>query len=900
MKILQLIYTSCKKGLSSGAGFQTFSMSRGITEEERREIERYGLYVPPTNLPTQPTEEEIKARFPVASRFFRLESGRFGICQSRYIGCDYSGRYGNYFSHALIFEKNGFPVYPIQWYNSPVFRDHLTEIETRLESTPPPLPPLEMEELTSALSIRFDDVMEFIDKNGIDQVKQMVSAAISYDRDHRSLILSDLQTNIPYWIAAIQMAFPLKLVHNLTFSTYAHDPAGMNVLISGIPRAGSRFLFSDTQRNYEYYIFDFDEQNSHVIDSEYKFTKNVDLGYTVSKESLREFHNFIALFDFDFINKELDSIDALFRMARIGLEDLNPEQILAAVEFANKYASPVVLGQLSDSLFQIRDSLIDKVDAKSAEIVAKFLFKIARQSSEKKHLETAYRFFFRILDHLIIHYPRPDLEITVNFYCNIMDENRAYGEEFAKLALSSGRLKQMTQTISNAKDPLRTEIYFNLAAVTVTSFRYGWDFMMDNHPVFESFIQYSIASLILSEENLKGALSAAAKDKDFFVQFISFCLARGRIDENAGGVFLNAFIRALADKPTDTAVGIRLKLVQEGHGNFIYQEYLQLLRHSTKRREFFQVYFDQIFSRNLDFMEHYFSRAVNEYLELLPDREYFDACSAVIDAAGSINDNNVMKRVVEGFEKGVPMSEPDKKKSRELEKKLTSLVEIKKERRIFTVPDITRLVLLGIRLEKAAAYAAQLKISSLIDNGTLSLEQLEKRRVNDYYKWCLPNVIRLVNSSNDHKILFQWFGSSKLDKLFALDYIAELKKVLKEEKESGTEPLTDFLKFYLSTLVKDRQYFAVREKLRESLVKILSKLSKSRFSAVRARINSTIAADEPAAARAWRDILQEVDEKNKKSFFNRMKRVFGSGKKVNEKKVKKNKIKIKKIKKKRR
>jgi hypothetical protein len=126
MKVYQLIYTSCKKGLSSGAGFQTYSMSEGITGEERRELERYGLYVPPTNLPSQPGKEEIDNLFPVALRFFRLESGRFGVSQSRYIGQDYSGRYGNYFCHALVLENGYFPVYPIQLLQAPAFRFALT------------------------------------------------------------------------------------------------------------------------------------------------------------------------------------------------------------------------------------------------------------------------------------------------------------------------------------------------------------------------------------------------------------------------------------------------------------------------------------------------------------------------------------------------------------------------------------------------------------------------------------------------------------------------------------------------------------------------------------------------------------------------------------------------------
>lgn len=75
MKLLQFIYTSCRRGLSAGSGFQTHAMSEGITEEERVELERITVYVPPMDLTSQPNGEEI-ASFPVAFSFFRLESGR--------------------------------------------------------------------------------------------------------------------------------------------------------------------------------------------------------------------------------------------------------------------------------------------------------------------------------------------------------------------------------------------------------------------------------------------------------------------------------------------------------------------------------------------------------------------------------------------------------------------------------------------------------------------------------------------------------------------------------------------------------------------------------------------------------------------------------------------------------
>ncbi len=536
MKILQLIYTSCKKGLSPGAGFQTFAMSEGITGEERREIERYGLYVPPTNLPTQPTEEEIKTQFPVAFRFFRLESGRFAICQAKYIGRDYSGRYGNYFSHTLILEKDHFSFYPIQWYNSPLFRDRLTPVEMDTETTPPPLPCIEPAQFTAALTIRFEDVAAFIENKGMESLKELLSAAINYHQDHRRLVLSDTQANIPIWIAAVQMAFPLPMAHTLTFATYVHDPAAMNVLLSGVPKTGSRFAFSETQRNYEYYIFNLAEPGAPVVEIQYDYIKNVDLGYTVSPDSLQEYHRFITQFDFNFINRELENINALYRMVRVGIVDLPAESLTAAIEFAGQYASPPVLGQLSDTLQGLLPRLIPNVDYQSAMIVARFLFKIARQTQGKKHLDTAYTFFHEALDHFILNLSQPDLDAIHHFYTTIMEENLTYGEEFAKQTLAASRLKQINHFLSQNSLPLPIEIYFHLIIGTVISFRYTWLSMIENYPAFVSYIRFSATQLVNLPANIDRVMLTASKDKEFFVHFVSFCL-RQQIVNVPGGFY---------------------------------------------------------------------------------------------------------------------------------------------------------------------------------------------------------------------------------------------------------------------------------------------------------------------------------------------------------------------------
>ena len=213
-KALQLYYTSCKKGLSSGSGFQTFSMSEGISNEERLEIEHYGLYVAPLDMPSQPSMEEVATMFPTSFSFFRLRTGRFGVARSKYVGKDYSGRFGNYFVHALILNDGLFPFHPIRLFGSSIFRDGLTEQEMDVPQAPDPLPSLGIDDLALDGNLDQNIVREFVQNNHRGEViEKIVAATLAFETSHRPLVFCDSWKNIPYWIGALQMAFPVNMAH---------------------------------------------------------------------------------------------------------------------------------------------------------------------------------------------------------------------------------------------------------------------------------------------------------------------------------------------------------------------------------------------------------------------------------------------------------------------------------------------------------------------------------------------------------------------------------------------------------------------------------------------------------------------------------------------------------------
>lgn len=244
MQASQYMYTSWKN--SPNFGFGTYSKSTDITAEEEVVISLMMKYRPPTNLPYEPTEEEIEKLFPRVFGYFRLPGGRYCMAQSVYIGHEYkgfedAGRMGNFFIHAYVFDEN--PKFRAATFiGSDIFRRDLTLEEWRA-TNPPPLPKvdipevgtLSMQELTSFLS----------DGSRKEMLKTMVQTAIERIPENKPIFINDKPENLPMWFNAISLAMPADLTHKITFIMLTPESKLMSVRIP----PESKPLFTNISRD---------------------------------------------------------------------------------------------------------------------------------------------------------------------------------------------------------------------------------------------------------------------------------------------------------------------------------------------------------------------------------------------------------------------------------------------------------------------------------------------------------------------------------------------------------------------------------------------------------------------------------------------------------------------------
>lgn len=215
MEALQYIYTSWKNGDSTEKGYMIYSRSEGISESECTAIKDAMQYLAPKELTLTPTPQEIADIFPYAFSYFVLPTGRGCVAQSTYLGKDYSGRYGNYIIHALIFDINDLPCRPAEFFAEPYIKTAMTQEELDAPSPVPPLPPLHISEYASV--INDEQLNEFL-FNKEDEFAQLISMILASQDAGIPFYLNDSRENLVLWAAAVQRILPSRLAKKFMFT----------------------------------------------------------------------------------------------------------------------------------------------------------------------------------------------------------------------------------------------------------------------------------------------------------------------------------------------------------------------------------------------------------------------------------------------------------------------------------------------------------------------------------------------------------------------------------------------------------------------------------------------------------------------------------------------------------
>lgn len=844
LKIQQLLYTSCKKGLSSGAGFQTYSMSKGITEEERKEIETYCVYIPPDNLPTQPTEEEIEKLFPLSFSYFILKSGKYCISQGKYIGRDYSGRYGNYICHVLIFDKFC-DFYPIELYKSISFRDSLT-LEEQNAPCVEYLPELDHIHLGNV--IHFDSISKFFKENGIGKksknFRELMQSIIDFNNSGKKIVFCDSAHSIPYLIGAVEMSLPKKLSMQFTFTTYTYNPEDTNYLLCAVDGRGSKFNFNMGQNVYKYNVFNFLEDRNKNVKFNSNFSKLAEIGFTVSKEIFLPFIDFLTQFEYNKLDENIDDCLCLYNMVKKGLEKSDVESVKKAVSFATNYKSIEAYKQLFSELQPNLEKISTEVDVELTEIITKFLFKMSKETGCIEHRKIAYEFFFNSIHYLIVDAEEISINTILNLYENIRSLN---DEEFVKRSLEEGRIKELITYMEGAK-PRHAKFYFESVLCDVKIFNKNsvegqlfklFDSQREENKVLTMFLYKCLGILRKHPDYVRDVLNFFKDDYEYCAKIILTIYCKCIDKDNILKELLIDFIVEEGKEKENWKNRMYFYISKDSGGSdFLLSIYAFELSKRLSKEKFFINYCNKVFNTLENYKKEKFKEALNLYLnyckndDMCSDDITLEEYEAILNY---IIDNSLLKYMDKAFIKKV-ISMLENKINSENEGidyyTLKKLFNMKKQHKIKTSCSIIELLCIGKELEK---YGFR-QCADVLKNIKCDYKEMGRDNYERYLKWFLPNICVYLKDDVDHGKVKKALYCIEYGEVYFEQYMKVIKEIvlgkkyknlLKNLNVNPYKILLDFVIFTLKNMYNVQKI--AEEVFNDGVIDILKEASEKKI-----------------------------------------------------------------------
>ncbi|MEO3784891.1 hypothetical protein ABGB12_16245 [Actinocorallia sp. B10E7] len=218
----QLHYTSARS--ANRSGFQFTAVSPGLPPGTEAVVSPYLGYRPPPDAPPSPGPREL-ADLPVSLGYDVVDVAgeRRLLVRSRYLGRDYSGRFGNFLAHAVVADPAELEgLRPIEFWGAPFWADSPAEDLPLLED-PPPGDAFDPETLGRWLAA--------LDHDPYARLAALVDAVCS--TRERVILVSRDGEEIARWIAVLSYSLPVARAARLSFTTYTADPVSCPHRLAG-------------------------------------------------------------------------------------------------------------------------------------------------------------------------------------------------------------------------------------------------------------------------------------------------------------------------------------------------------------------------------------------------------------------------------------------------------------------------------------------------------------------------------------------------------------------------------------------------------------------------------------------------------------------------------------------
>jgi hypothetical protein len=269
-----------------------------------------------------------------------MPGGRHAVTRSVYAGKDYSGRWGNFISHTLLFDEWPQGLWPIDLLSWKGWAGPLRP-EDDTDTAPPPLPVLEANAIALDESYSLSALGHFVsavpERSG--RLEEMIRAMLRSRDEGRPLLIRDAPENLLLWLGCLQKSLPARQCLSLSWSGYQDDPRGG--YDAWATTGETVFALDANARLYRYYLFDFTAgQYSELQDSGDDYAAIVTSWMRDSFDALSRFHQLLDGCSFPEVS---EGLLLPLRMMQFMQGDIPPPdtaEFRQWTDFVARYATP--------------------------------------------------------------------------------------------------------------------------------------------------------------------------------------------------------------------------------------------------------------------------------------------------------------------------------------------------------------------------------------------------------------------------------------------------------------------------------------------------------------------------------------------------------------------------------
>lgn len=847
----QIIYTSCMRGINSvNDGQQIYSYDASFSDSMSDDVKGLFTYQVPSLEPGVIMTEELAETMPQAFTYRRLGNGSCAIALNTYLGRDYmgsAGRFGNHLSHAVICDESEMTSYPCEFFGGELLRSRMESSEVNGPDKPPFLPePV----LKKGYRIDTENITDFLNiDNRMDIFKKMFAAMLAFESARKRIVICDDPENIVMWIAALQYALPLKMALNVNFTTYEFDPSLSASQICGVIPSGSRYTTSNASKHF---TFDYFQGIIPEIEVDGGFFDFIDMGMSLSYESLQAFHEFVSTkLTYEKADEQYYNAYSLYCLFLDGLENLSLDAFKHAVQLADDYAHESEILALIKKLLEEKDLILSLDETYSFEIIRVLLTNIIRlsvasQEQVKKLIvekaiatltssnvnETRFNKFYHELDVLCG-------EVGISIPSELMKEaNR----------------NTLLASMQNDNNAWKWKFIVNILCEYI---------LLEHVPADQLSMDYQIGhlisgiiqSLVTLDANqgftiIMRIIDRFSEEWKYLVNIalnIEGMLYDIQHSERITAALWQYFYQTVAKKQTGNRQNIYAFFMQYDRCDQvfgIYDESLGVARSSKEARNLFR---EQINFDGTKYYQIYGSKIFEFYYGYLQSSKDTDTGSAKGDLLQTIIRKSIVTSFVDELIDSVIANIPLAAPSRENEKLLVIVVEYYAKKRDCIFSGRLLLLVSGMLLSK-------IQNKSDLDSAIKALRgSITKDRINmsssnkdakKYLDWIVPKVFAACESANDLLVSYDLFKFSRS----SFDLFVALcgKEAIKECKGD---------KDFYSIIVFLGFLFSVGGVDKKKIGKLLSKLSKQKLESL-----DLVVTSEFSGKRKYLSLWEEIRE----------------------------------------